>query len=316
MQFSTIFAVEFFKKRPKMPLKHTILLFLGVLTAVGCGRKTEPHTIERLDLALSSRTMTAADSAAFSAWAQIAGFNGSPDEYAGRTAPFEALVIEAIANLDSVERILGEALADRPELNITAVISPYNQAVVTHPDGYVFVAVNHYLGEQNAAYAGFPEYLKQRKIISRMPVDIVMAVVASENEPQLADDASLLNHLLYQGALLTQTQKRLPKETSEATLLGMTPEEYEWCETNEPQIWKTLIERKLLYSTDTEIINRLLRPAPGSPLISAKAPGQAALYCALKLVQAYERKTGDTALPQPVFYNNSQSLIKAAYAPL
>lgn len=316
MQFSTIFAVEFFKKRPKMLLKHTILLFLGVLIAAGCGRKTEPRQISRLDIALSSGAMTAADSAAFSAWSQIAGFNGSPEEYAGRTAQFETLVIATIANLDSVERILGEALADTPELNITAVISPYNQAVVTHPDRYVFVALNHYLGENSAAYAGFPEFLKQRKVISRMPVDIVMAVIASENEPQFADDASLLNHLLYQGALLSQTKKRLPKETSEATLLGMTPEEYEWCETNEHQIWKTLIERKLLYSTDSEVINRLLRPAPGTPLISANAPGQAALYCALKLVQAYERKTGDTALPQPEFYNNSQSLIKAAYAPL
>lgn len=299
-----------------MPLKHTILLLLGVLAAVGCSRKAENHPIVRLDIALSDGTMTAGDSAAFSAWAQIIGFNGSPAEYAARTSPFEDLVIEAIADLDSVERILGQALADRPELTVTAVVSPFNQAVVTHPDGYAFVALNHYLGEQSRAYAGFPEYIKRRKVAARMPIDIVMATVASENEPQLADNASLLNHLLYQGALLARTRNRLPKETPEATLLGMTPEDYEWCKANEFRIWKTLVERKLLYSTDYEVINRLLRPAPGSPAISADAPGQAVLYCALKIVEAYERQTGQTALPQPEFYNNTQSLIKAAYAPL
>lgn len=299
-----------------MPLKHTILLLLGVLSAIGCSHKTEPKSINRLDLAIADGTMTAADSAAFSAWAEIIDFNGSPDDYNTLTNLFADLTNNATVRLDSVEMVLGHALADKPELKITAVISPYNQAVVTHPDGYVFVALNHYLGEQSPAYAGFAEFIRRRKVNSRMPIDIVMAIVASENEPQFANDATLLNHLLYQGALLLQTRKLLPEGTSEAALLGMTPEEYEWCKANEPQIWKALIERKLLYSTDYEVINRLMRPAPGSPLISANAPGQAVLYCALKLAEAYERNTGNSALPQPEFYNNPQSLIKAAYAPL
>lgn len=315
MEFSAIFAVEIFKKRPKMPLKHTILLFFGLMAVAGCSNQQEPRQISRLDLALSQGHMTATDSAAFSAWADVIGFEGLPEEYAGRTAPFEALVIAAITDLDSVEQVLGETLAEHEQIKLTGVVSPYNQAVVTHPDGYVFIALNHYLGPKSAAYAGFPEFLRQRKITERMPVDIAMAIIASENEPQFEADASLLNHLLYQGALLVQAKNMLPEETPESTILGMTPEEYEWCEANEARIWKALIERKLLYSTDSEVISRLTRPSPASPLISADAPGQAALYCALKLAQAYEHKNGSPALPQPEYYNNRQTLIKSAYAP-
>lgn len=298
-----------------MPLKHTILLLFGLLMASGCSHKKEPLPISRLDIALSREEMTAADSAAFSAWADVIEFDGRPEEYAGRTAPFEALVIAAITDLDSIEQVLGETFADHKQLKLTGVVSPYNQAVVTHPDGYVFIALNHYLGPKSAAYAGFPEFLKQRKIKERMPVDIAMAIIASENEPQFEADASLLNHLLYQGALLVQAKNMLPVETPESTLLGMTPEEYEWCVTNEARIWKTLIERKMLYSTDSEVISRLTRPAPASPLISADAPGQAALYSALRLAQAYQHKNGSAPKPQPEFYNNRQTLIKSAYAP-
>ncbi len=298
-----------------MPLKHTILLFFGLLAVASCSHRNEPRHISRLDLALSQGELSAADSAAFTSWAEIIDFEGQPEEYAGRTAPFEALVIGAITNLDSVEQVLGDALAEHKDISLTGVVSPYNQAVVTHPDGHVFIALNHYLGPNSAAYSGFPEFIKQRKVIERMPVDIVLAVVASENEPQFEDDASLLNHLLYQGALLARAREMLPDDTPESTLLGMTPEEYEWCKINEARIWKTLVERKMLYSTDSEVIGRLTRPAPGSPLISAEAPGQAALYCALKLARAYENKTGSAALPRPEFYNNRQTLIQSAYAP-
>lgn len=298
-----------------MPLKYTLLpLFLTLLTA-GCTSEPEPRQIQRLDSALADGTLTAADSAAFKAWCEITAFDGTPGEYAGRTAPFEALVIGTIGSLDSVERVLGHALADEPQLKAVGVVSPYSQSVVTHPDGYVFIALNHYLGPESAAYAGFPEYMRRQKVIERMPVDAIMAIIASENEPQFGADATLLNHLLYRGALLNRTLRALPAKTPEATVLGMSKQDYDWCVANEAIIWKTLIERKLLYSSDPEAIDRLTRPAPASPLIATNAPGQAALFCALKLVQAYERETGADALPEPEFYNDRQTLVKSAYAP-
>ncbi|MBD5326211.1 MAG: hypothetical protein HDS04_05985 [Bacteroides sp.] len=297
-----------------MPLKYTLLPLFLALMAAGCSSEPEPMRIQRLDSALADGEMTAADSAAFKAWSEIAAFSGSPAEYAGRTAPFEALVIGSIGSLDSVERVLGYALDD-DGLKAVGVVSPYSQSVVTHPDGYLFIALNHYLGPESAAYAGFPEYLRRQKIMERMPVDAVMGVIASKNEPQFRSDATLLNHLLYRGALLNQTLRALPPKTAEAVVLGMTEQDYDWCAANEAKIWKTLIERKLLYSSDPEAIDRLTRPAPSSPLIALDAPGQAALYCALKLAQAYEDATGKEALPEPDFYNNRQTLVKSSYAP-
>ena len=298
-----------------MPLKHTILpLFLTIILAA-CNEKNAPRTIERLDVAMTEGTMSAADSSTFNAWSQIAGFEGEPAEYAGRTAPFEALVISSISSLDSVEMVLGHALADHPGLHLIGIVSPYNQAVVTDSDGRVFIALNHYLGSGSQAYAGFPEYIRRRKVLQRMPIDVVMAVIAAESEPQFSETTTLLNRLLYQGALLNQTLKALPDGTTEAALLGMTDEEYQWCKENEARIWNAVVERKWLFSTDSEISDRLLRPAPASTLLTPEAPGQTLLYSALKIAQAYEKNTGNSATLSPEYYNNNSTLTKSEYAP-
>lgn len=298
-----------------MPLKYTLIPLFLALTLAACGGKEPPRTIERLDVAMTEGTMSASDSALFDAWSLIAGFEGEPAEYAGRTAPFEALVISSISSLDSVEQVLGHALADRPGLQLIGIVSPYNQAVVTDSDGHVFIALNHYLGAASQAYAGFPEYIRRRKVAQQMPIDVVMAVIAAESEPQFNEAPTLLNRLLYQGALLNQTLKALPDGTTEAAVLGMTDEEYQWCKDNEARIWNAIIERKWLFSTDPEISDRLLRPAPASALLTLEAPGQALLYPALKIAQAYEKNTGKPAALSPEYYNNNSTLTQSEYAP-
>lgn len=300
-----------------MPRKYTILPLIALLFA-SCSRPAaEPKAIDRLDLAAGdSLTPPRADE--FRAWSEVIGFEGSPAELAA-SRPWQMFAPEigaSIASLDSVEQVLGHALAGRDSMRLVGVITPYSQAVVTHPDGYVFIGLNHYLGADSEAYAGFPEYLRRRKVLSRMPIDVVQAVIARDYPAGVSDDDRLINRLLYQGALLNAVGKALPEGTTDASLLGMTDEEFAWCEANEARIWQTLIERDLLFSAEgARHAPSLMRPAPASTLINANAPGQAALYIALRIVRSYEHETGTDALPSPAFFRDSQSLVKSKYAP-
>lgn len=215
--------------------------------------------------------------------------------------------------LDSVEAVLGYALRGY-DAELIGVVSPYNQAVVTHPDGYVFIALNHYLGADNAIYAGrFADYERRRKTLQRLPSDVMEAVLAQKHPAEYGESPTLLNHLLYRGALLRAVLEAMPKGTLEATVLGMTQEQYEQCVANEALIWKTLIEGQMLYSTDPNLIERLLTPAPSTPAISADAPGQVVLFTALKIAQKSHKDAIE--LLKPEYYNNNQSLIDSQYAP-
>lgn len=281
---------------------------LLILALASCGKDdaSAPRRIERLDLSVDSAGVDA-----LAAWEEIIGA-----DYAGSPAvrAFSPIVRGQLPALDSVENVLGHALKGNDGIRLVGVVSPYNQAVVTHPDGYVFIALNHYLGADNPIYAGrFAEYERQRKTLRRLPTDVMEAVLAQKYPAEYGDSPTLLNHMLYRGALLRAVLELMPENTPEYTVLGMTEHDYNQCVANEAQIWRVLVEGKMLYSTDRTLIDRLLSPAPSSPLISADAPGQAVLFTALQIAKRSDYKAIE--LLKPEYYNNNQSLIDSQYAP-
>lgn len=312
-----IFALLFINNDLKMPRILTILPLLALLLSACADDVSRP--VGRLDLAVAdpSTPLDADFGEAFADWQQIIGFNGSRADYAALPAvrAFEPLVRREITSLDSVERVLGAALADFPDARLYAVVSPFNRTVVTHPDGRVFIALNHYLGSDSEAYEGFPDYLRRLKTPARLPVDVVEAVVAAAVNERPAPDAALVNRLLYRGAILDAASRALGPQTSDDVLLGMTSDELEWCRANEERIWKTLIERKMLYSTDSAVTERLMRHAPRASLINADAPGATALYIALQLARSYRDANPDEPLLENARFNDNQSLIKSNYNP-
>lgn len=298
--------------------KITTILLLFVCLLSACSSENS-RQIVRLDRVVSNKNAYFADDiqSAFESWTDIIGFEGDVNEYAVSPVvnAFQPLVDADIVSLDSVENVIGQALADYPALTFYAVVSPYSQSVVTDSENRVFIALNHYLGSNSKAYAGFPEYLRRRKEFARLPIDVVEAVVASKVAESFNDDAQLVNYLLYRGALLCETSRLLPSETSDALLLAMTDDELNWCKANELRIWQTLIEQNLLYSSDLTVIERLLKPSPKSTLINANAPGQTALYIALQLARSYNKNNPDAPLLQNGRFNDNQSLIKSNYFP-
>lgn len=307
-----------------MPGKLKILPFLlPVLAACSNGggvypAEETPKEIVRLDR-ISAADTTAAD--ALHAWGEIIGRPLSAADYSAwePVRIFGPVIDGSLPPLDSVERVLGHALAGADSLTLVGVISPYNQAVVTHPDGYVFIALNHYLGADSPVYAGrFPDYERRRKTLGRLPADVVQAIVASRYPADYADDATLLNHMIYEGALLRCVLDAMPAGTPEATVLAMTPDEYAWCEANEGRIWHSMIEQGLLYSSNPLEIRRMLAPAPSTGIISADAPGQTALYIALRIVGSYLSAHPSMMAAQMLasgLYNSNQTLIDSKYTP-
>lgn len=228
--------------------------------------------------------------------------------------PFRQAVNEQLPSLDSVECVLGEALANE-NIKLYGVIIPYNRPVVIR-DSAIYIGLNHYLGADSDVYTGFPEYLRRSKTLRRMPIDVVNEyLMYARFKEGLSERKTLLSYMLYAGALYNQTLKALPKGTPESVLLNMTDEEYNWCKENEQRIWLKLIEDNLLYSSDTGIISRLLADSPKNTYINANAPGNTLYYIALKIAQAYERNTTSEALPTPEFINNPQTLVQSKYAP-
>ncbi len=307
-----------------MPTKLSILPLLILLgtSFLSCS-DNESRKIDRMDLAIADSTTTLSEqqSLAFEAWAEIEGIESNPEAYrkSESFSFFAPIVKEALPPLDSVENVLGTALANLDDRSrLFGMIIPYNQSVVTYPSGIVLIGLNHYLGADNQIYSGFPEYERRHKELKYLPANVIEAILAGKHPAKYDSRHNLLNEMLYHGALLQTILGSMPEETDESVILGMTDNEYAWCRRFESNIWNTMIERRLLYSSSESQIKRLIGPAPHSTAINPDAPGRTVIFIGLKIVQSYlnnNRGVEARELLTPTFYNDNSSLIKSNYTP-
>jgi hypothetical protein len=237
---------------------------------------------------------------------------------------FAIAVDSALTSLDSVQHVLGvvqqrmSTLLPKARIaSIYAIMSPYNQSVFT-TDSLMLVGLNHYLGAEFSGYTYFEPYQRANKCIEQLPYDVVEAAVGSAYPMSDVDDGlTVLNYLLYQGALVEAKMQLLPDAT-EADALGYSAEQLAWMQANEAPAWNALITRQLLYSPSELDAERLIAPAPSTAILHAEAPGRAGRYIGHRIVRSYLAANPQTTLEEllsATFYANKQTLIRAHYTP-
>lgn len=127
----------------------------------------------------------------------------------------------------------------------------------------MLVGLNHYLGEDYPAYAYFEPYQRVVKTERHLPYDITEAMIIGRYPYVENESSSLLNRMLYDGAITYILMTSLPgADLSEA--MGYTTEQTEWMMKNEGNVWLahnragvSLLHRREAWAS------RLCRPAPG-----------------------------------------------------
>lgn len=229
----------------------------------------------------------------------------------------------SLGALDGVEVGLGDALRRLRALlpavgteHIYGVVLPYRQSVIT-ADSVVLVALNLYLGSDYPGYAGFETYFRKTRVLSRLPYDVVEAVVAAKYPEDVEVAQTVLSKMLYQGALVHAVMSAIT-DAKLSSALGVTDEELEWLDANEGLIWRSMIDKNLLYSHSELDAAKLLTPSPAATVISSETPGRVGRYVGYKIVESYCKKHKAATLVEvlsPQFYGATKTLVDAGYAP-
>ena len=99
----------------------------------------------------------------------------------------------------------------------------------------------------------------------------------------------MLGDMIYFGKQLYFKDKMIPF-VSDAEKIGYTQEELDWAISNESYIWRYLIEKELLYSTDNSLANRFINPAPFTKFyleLDPESPGRLGQYIGWQIVRSY-----------------------------
>lgn len=178
-----------------------------------------------------------------------------------------------------------------PDLKIPTVITltsevDYRNKVVW-TDDLLLISLDTYLGEDHHFYIGIQEYLK--KNFEREQISVDASTAFAEHIMERPASRIFLANMIYYGKILYLKDVLLPFK-SDAEKIGYTPEEMEWAEANEEQIWRYFVDKELLFNTDSELAPRFLYPAPFSKFylqLDNEAPAVLGQYIGWQILRSY-----------------------------
>lgn len=322
-------------------LKYLTLLLISISAAfiAGCGRSrhADSQPIVRLDRILASydRCDPQQQSALLdsvqpevSAMFAVLGIDSvSPsvlDHWCRSRVVevFQPAVDSVYPNLDVVSGQIGHImdaacseLPALPPLTFASVVWG-NPRPVVRVDSVMLIALNHFLGADYPGYAQWPDYRRTGKTPEMLPYAVASALAASQYPMEAGTDATLLSWMLYEGALVEARMRLVPDAQLDAAL-GYTPEQLKYAEEHLADIWQEMSVKRMIYDTDPLLIDRMVAPAPSSPVMLTQAPGRIGCYVGYRIIKAYLSKFPGIPLYQLLsedFYADQQSLIKSGFS--
>ncbi|WP_372800707.1 gliding motility lipoprotein GldB [Lutibacter sp.] len=170
---------------------------------------------------------------------------------------------------------------------LTLITNLDYQSKVMYVDSLLFISLDMYLGRNNEVYHDFPKYLSQNYDRSHLKVDIAEAI--SSKFFIKGNSRQFIDLIIDEGKKMYMLDTYLPF-VSDAEKIGYSKENIIWVTNNETEIWKYFVEKKLLYSTDTDLTTRFILNAPFSKFyidIDKESPGRVGVWLGWQIVRAY-----------------------------
>jgi len=171
-----------------------------------------------------------------------------------------------------------------PEISIITYISGFNQSFVTLP-GMLGIGIDNYLGSTTPYYQQLrlPKYIIDRMSPEFLVADAIRAWIKSELESRPLPE-SLLDQMIYDGIVMYAAEEILPRK-EQLNIMQYSEEQKDWCESNEKVMWKFLVEKDYIYSTDALLIRRLTGEAPFSRDFGNDSPPRTASWIGYQIVK-------------------------------
>ena len=181
-------------------------------------------------------------------------------------------------------------------------------------DTLLLIGLDNYLGKDHKFYGGIEQYIAAGLDKTFLISDGASAF--GKTKLRFPSDRTFLAQMIYYGKELYLKDKLMPLAT-DAQKIVYTPEEMEWAQANEEQIWRYFIEREILYSTDNMLAPRFLDPAPFSKFrleLDNESPGRLGRYMGWQIVRAF-MNNNDVKLNQLLDLSADEIFKKSNYKP-
>lgn len=148
----------------------------------------------------------------------------------------------------------------QPTIVTVAESVDYKNKVVTS-DSIIVISLDNYLGREHRFYESFPDYIKNYQDKKYLMSDVAGAYAKKATFEPL--DRRFISYMIYHGKLLYFKDLVIPWE-SDAEKIQYSQDQLEWAESNETKIWEFFIDKDYVFSTQADLKDRFINPAPFS----------------------------------------------------
>jgi len=229
--------------------------------------------------------------------------------------------METFGDVSDIEKTVSNAYSYIhyyfPEVTLPEIyffVSGFNRSVIMN-DKFIAIGTDFYLGSDFAPYKDFTyQYLLYNMRRESLATDLVSATLfrmfVMDNSQE-----RLLDNMLYRGKIMYLLSVFMPDEKAE-DIIGYTTEQWNWCKTNEKEIWAATIDQKDLFSTDMMLIRKYMNDAPFTAPISQDSPGRLGTWIGWQIVESYMKKNDKIGLQDLMNENNCQKILEeSGYRP-
>lgn len=225
-------------------------------------------------------------------------------------------------DLDMIREEFGQAfrylqyyLPEVPTPTVTTFISEYTIAAFVYGDGDLGVGLDFFLGADypyaryNPNNPNFSAYLTRsfdrRHLVSKSLQPLIQDLVGPPSGERLLDYMVNNGKQLYLARLL---QPALP----DSVLLEISQQQVDWLQDNELEIWAHFLKEDMLYSNDFQKFRKLVEYSPHSPGMPPEAPGRAANWTGMRIVEAFMQRHPDMSINELLGITDSQQILQAS----
>ncbi|MGI9530650.1 gliding motility lipoprotein GldB [Lutimonas sp.] len=185
---------------------------------------------------------------------------------------------------------------------------------IIYADSLMFVSLDVYLGKDHVVYEDYPAYIKQNFTKEHLLVDAAEQIETTIVRPSALN--SYISRIVQEGKKKYLSSLFLPT-VGPAEIMGYSPDQLEWAEMSEANIWKYFIQKEMLYSNDATLTDRFIADAPFSKFyleVDKDSPGRIGIWFGWQIVNSF-MKHNDIGINEMLVLDNEELFKKSKYKP-
>ena len=123
---------------------------------------------------------------------------------------------------------------------------------------------------------------------------------------------ALIDNMLHRGKVIYLLSVFMPDKKMN-DIIGYTTKQWKWAEQYEEEIWKTIVGKKHLFSTDMQLISKYMNDAPFTSLVSQDSPGRLGTWIGWRIIKSYMERNENVTLEQLMKENNYRKILEQSH---